>query len=257
MMKFSMNRRCDGNTGRVLNNMQFNILPNSWTVFLLLFFFFSNNYVKTDIPCLFFPLVALFSPNPESIRSTAGWFFTWNVRIFLHRFAISERRGSSVGRAPDFWWGGPGFDPRCGRPLPTGWDRSHGLPALSRVWQHVKLSDVSLGTRPRYKQTNKSAISGHITNKQVVWEKMKSKWRMLVKFKLVGSFEQLSTVLGCFYLVARKGLLKGITLWSEILFTYADHRQLTGIQLSVNSVFIIKIESTQRNGITETNTFPF
>ena len=24
----------------------------------------------------------------------------------------------------------------------TGWDRSHGLPALSRVWQHVKLSDV-------------------------------------------------------------------------------------------------------------------
>ena len=23
-------------------------------------------------------------------------------------------------------------------------------PALSRVWQHVKLSDVSLGTRPQY-----------------------------------------------------------------------------------------------------------
>ena len=49
----------------------------------------------------------------------------------------------------------------------TGWDRSHGLSALSRVWQHVKLSDVSLGTRPRFslvvdedvkkptKQTNK------------------------------------------------------------------------------------------------------
>ena len=32
----------------------------------------------------------------------------------------------------------------------TGGDRSHGFPALSRVWQHVKLSDVSLGTRPRY-----------------------------------------------------------------------------------------------------------
>ena len=32
------------------------------------------------------------------------------------------------------------------------WDRSHGLPALSCVWQHVKLSDVSLGTRPRYSQ---------------------------------------------------------------------------------------------------------
>ena len=32
----------------------------------------------------------------------------------------------------------------------TGWDRSYGLPALASVWQHVKLSDVSLGTRPRY-----------------------------------------------------------------------------------------------------------
>ena len=32
----------------------------------------------------------------------------------------------------------------------TGWDRSHGLPAFSGVWQHVKFSDVSLGTRPRY-----------------------------------------------------------------------------------------------------------
>ena len=31
----------------------------------------------------------------------------------------------------------------------TGWDKSHGLPALSRVWQHIKLSDFSLGTRPR------------------------------------------------------------------------------------------------------------
>ena len=32
----------------------------------------------------------------------------------------------------------------------TGWERSHGLPALSHVWQHLKLSYVSLGTRPRY-----------------------------------------------------------------------------------------------------------
>ena len=29
-------------------------------------------------------------------------------------------------------------------------DRLSGLPALSHVWQHVKLSDVSLGTRPQY-----------------------------------------------------------------------------------------------------------
>ena len=56
--------------------------------------------------------------------------------------------------------GGPGFDPRCGHPLPTGWvgvsimwpseTEVNGLPALSREWQHVKLSDVSLGTRPQY-----------------------------------------------------------------------------------------------------------
>ena len=32
----------------------------------------------------------------------------------------------------------------------TGRDRSNDIPALSHVWQHVKLSDVSLGTRPRY-----------------------------------------------------------------------------------------------------------
>ena len=32
----------------------------------------------------------------------------------------------------------------------TGWDRSHGLPALSREWQHVKLSDISLAARSRY-----------------------------------------------------------------------------------------------------------
>ena len=33
----------------------------------------------------------------------------------------------------------------------TGWNRSHGLPAPSHVWQHVKLSDaLVLGARPRY-----------------------------------------------------------------------------------------------------------
>ena len=29
--------------------------------------------------------------------------------------------GSSVGKARDSWSGGPRFDPRCSRPLPTGW----------------------------------------------------------------------------------------------------------------------------------------
>ena len=31
-----------------------------------------------------------------------------------------------------------------------GGDRSHGIPALFRVWQHAKLSGVSLGTRLGY-----------------------------------------------------------------------------------------------------------
>ena len=57
--------------------------------------------------------------------------------------------------------------------------RSHGLPALSRVWlcQHVKLPDVRLGTRPRYSlvvdedikkptnQTNKRGIAVTTTPK--------------------------------------------------------------------------------------------
>ena len=49
----------------------------------------------------------------------------------------------------------------------TGWDRSHGVPALSRVWQDVKLSNVSLRARRRYslvidedvKKSNKQTVS--------------------------------------------------------------------------------------------------
>ena len=36
-------------------------------------------------------------------------------------------RDSSVGRARDSWWGSPGFDSRCGRPLLSGW--------VSIIWQ--------------------------------------------------------------------------------------------------------------------------
>ena len=32
----------------------------------------------------------------------------------------------------------------------TGCDSSHGLPALSSMWEHVKMSDVSFGTRSRH-----------------------------------------------------------------------------------------------------------
>ena len=77
-----------------------------------------------------------------------------------------------------------GLIPALAARLPTGLggcqynltrrDRSHGLPALSRVWQHVKLSGVSLGTRPRYSlsvdEDVKLASSGdlipHINHRQ-------------------------------------------------------------------------------------------
>ena len=63
----------------------------------------------------------------------------------------SKGCSSSVSRARNSWWGGSGFNSGCCRPLPTGWvgftlmwpaETSHGLPALSRVWQHVKLSEA-------------------------------------------------------------------------------------------------------------------
>ena len=62
----------------------------------------------------------------------------------------------------------------------TGWDRSHGLPALSHVWQHVKLSDSSvlgpvrditlLLTRMLRNQPNKeiSLVSGIIKKKKLL-----------------------------------------------------------------------------------------
>ena len=57
--------------------------------------------------------------------------------------------------------------------------RSHGLPILSRVWQHLKLSEVSLGASPRYglvvdegvkkptKQTNKPTQPNRKVGKRV------------------------------------------------------------------------------------------
>ena len=52
-------------------------------------------------------------------------------------------------RSPQLW---PPTPYRLGRGQynVTGWDRSHGLRALSRMWQLVKLSNVSLGIRLRY-----------------------------------------------------------------------------------------------------------
>ena len=64
------------------------------------------------------------------------------------------QRGSSVGRPRDTWWGGPGFDSRCSRPLPTG------LVGVSILWPaetevmvyplcHLCGSTYNFGSRPR------------------------------------------------------------------------------------------------------------
>ena len=50
------------------------------------------------------------------------WKFEFTAfMVYQTLFGRKGGRGSSVGRARDSWSGGPGFDPRCGRPLPTGW----------------------------------------------------------------------------------------------------------------------------------------
>ena len=45
----------------------------------------------------------------------------WIYKLFFLIEQMVPGRGSSVGRARDSWWGGPGFDSCCGRQLPTGW----------------------------------------------------------------------------------------------------------------------------------------
>ena len=45
----------------------------------------------------------------------------FSLKFFFFLIVSPNSVGSSVGRARDSWSGGPGFDPRCGRPLPTGW----------------------------------------------------------------------------------------------------------------------------------------
>ena len=151
----------------------------------LLVFLWIPSIEKTPTCFILFPLqrmlhigmsdcfeMIMHSSSLHSVQVLCFHFRLWTaVRIFGYFAAFLPSQwltggggggggGGSVRRARDSWWGGPGFDPFCGCPLPTdwvgvsimwpGWDRSQGLPALSSVWQHVKLSDVSLGTRLRY-----------------------------------------------------------------------------------------------------------
>ena len=75
------------------------------------------------------------------------------IKNLVRCFTVLWGRGSSIGRARDSWWGGPGFDLRCDRPLPTGWvGVSIMWPAEAEVMvsQLCFVCGSSLGTRPRY-----------------------------------------------------------------------------------------------------------
>ena len=103
-------------------------------------------------------MLSLIFEQQEILHKTGWAIFKWEQNLLF--CGSAGGCDNAVGRARDSWWGGPGFDSRCGHKLPPGWvfgsnmlpgwDRGHGLPAPSRVWRHVKLSAVSLGTRPRY-----------------------------------------------------------------------------------------------------------
>ena len=54
--------------------------------------------------------------KPEDLLMRSGGKGVWTPAPH-----IKEGRGGSVGRVHDSWSEGPGFNPRCGRPLPTGW----------------------------------------------------------------------------------------------------------------------------------------
>ena len=55
----------------------------------------------------------------------------------------------------------------------TGWDRSHGLPNLSRVWQHIKLSDVSLDDKLNW-QMHSSAVRKKLNRRMFFLRKLRS-----------------------------------------------------------------------------------
>ena len=55
----------------------------------------------------------------------------------------------------------------------TGWDRSHGLPNLSRVWQHVKFSDVSLDDKLNW-QMHSSAVCKKLNRRMFFLRKLRS-----------------------------------------------------------------------------------
>ena len=72
--------------------------------------------------------------------------WTWKSCKWIIFSSLLMRR--SWVRYP-LWQPAPYWSGMC-QYIVTGWDRSHGLSALSHVGQHVKLSDGSFGTCPQY-----------------------------------------------------------------------------------------------------------
>ena len=73
----------------------------------------------------------------------------FNLNFPWQRSTLANR-GTAVGRALDFWSGGRGFDPRSR--IPTGWVSLITMwpaPRSVSMWQHVKVSDISLRARPQ------------------------------------------------------------------------------------------------------------
>ena len=72
-------------------------------------------------------MIVLYQPYPSTVISHKPYLSTvishqpYPYMIVSHQPYPCMMLGSSIGRARDSWWGGPGFDSRGGRPLPTGW----------------------------------------------------------------------------------------------------------------------------------------
>ena len=88
---------------------------------------------------LSFSLYLLTDPHPSGVGGWWGQLSRWSAPLLVRRSRV---------RFP-LWPPAPYRLGRCQYNV-TGRDRSHGLRALSLVWQHIKLSDVCLATRPRY-----------------------------------------------------------------------------------------------------------
>ena len=102
----------------------------SWQSLEYFFFFYNSRMIFTIIGGGQVPWLTTLATTPfQTPRSL-------DAKIHLYFLIKPRDQNASTHFVSD----------HCSRARPA--ETSHGLPALSREWQHVKLSDVSLGTRP-------------------------------------------------------------------------------------------------------------